>query len=174
MNKLSFKTRMNACFAGVILVFIFAPLLRQSIPAPYWFHDTFFNTLQIAENFREKGFPTFDGVTLTNDFSLFWGLILSGLSAVISSHSIVFFLLLRLLIGLALVASLWLFNKLVTALELQPTEEVSFLSSSFLVALFLYSGFTGSDASFVIPLLFASSLCLLKALKNPSFLSPDT
>ncbi|MBO4520991.1 MAG: hypothetical protein J5787_07275 [Alphaproteobacteria bacterium] len=167
----SFETRVRVCIAALILLFIFAPLLRQSIPAPYWFHDNFFNTLQIAENFREKGFPTFDGVTLTNDFSLLWGLILSGLSAVISSQSTLFYILLRTMIGIALAASLYLFNKLTNALDFRPTKEISFLISAFFTALFLYSGITGSDAALVIPFILFSSLCLLNALKKPSFFS---
>ena len=68
--SISFEAKMISCLAGVIVVFVFSPLLFQSIPASYWFHETFFNTLKIAENFKEKGFPTFDGVTPTNDFSL--------------------------------------------------------------------------------------------------------
>ncbi|MBO4644678.1 MAG: hypothetical protein J5716_08755 [Alphaproteobacteria bacterium] len=167
----SFETRVRVCIATLILLFIFAPLLRQSTPTPYWFHDNFFNTLQIAENFREKGFPTFDGVTLTNDFSLLWGLILSGLSAVISSQSTLFFILLRTMIGIALAASLWLFGKIFDALEFKPTKEIAFLISSFFTALFLHSGITGSDAAFVIPFILFSSLCLLNALKKPSFFS---
>ena len=167
----SFKTRVITCFATIALVFVFAPLLFPSIPAPYWFHDHFFNTLKIAENFRTKGFPTFDGVTPTNDFSLLWGLTLSGLSALVSSETAVFFILVRLLLGLALCLSLWLFNRLIDALDLQPEKETRFLTSAFLAAFFLYTALSGSDAALAIPCFFAMALSLLKALEHPSFAS---
>ncbi|MBR1777702.1 MAG: hypothetical protein IJ752_03845 [Alphaproteobacteria bacterium] len=170
-TKFSFETRVRCCFAALILVFIFAPLLFRSVPAAYWFHDNFFNTLQIAENFRAKGFPTFDGITPTNDFSLFWGLVLSGLSAVVSSKTVLFLILVRLLLGLALALSLWLLNKLIDALCLEPTKEVRFLAFSALLAQFLYAAFTGSDAAWAIPCIFINALCLLSSLKKPSVLS---
>ena len=169
--SLSFEKKMIFCFAGIIAVFTFFPLLIPSIPAPYWFHETFFNTLKIAENFKEKGFPTFDGVTPTNDFSLLWGLFLSGLSAVVSSETTAFFIFVRLILGLFLGISLWLFNRLIHGFELQPEKEVQFMSSSFLAALYLYSAFTGSDATLAIPAVFFSALCLLRALKNPTIIS---
>ncbi|MBR4126496.1 MAG: hypothetical protein IKR09_02830 [Alphaproteobacteria bacterium] len=167
----SFKARMTACFAAVVLIFVLAPLLFSSTAAPYWFHDRFFNTLQIAINFREKGFPTFDGVTLTNDFSLIWGMLLCGLSAVISPETAVFFLLVRLLLGAVLGVSLWLFDKLADALGFPFEKEVRFLTYSFLTALFLYVASTGSDAVWAIPCILLNSLCLLKALRNPSLKS---
>lgn len=169
--SISFEAKMISCLAGVIVVFVFSPLLFQSIPASYWFHETFFNTLKIAENFKEKGFPTFDGVTPTNDFSLLWGLFLSGLSAIVSSKTTAFFILVRLSLGVFLGISLWLFHRLIYGLEMQPEKEVKFLAFSFLTALYLYSAYMGSDAALAVPAVFFSTLCLLRALKNPSVIS---
>jgi len=164
----SFETRMRAGFAALILVFIFAPLLLRSVSAPYWFYDNFFNTLKISENFREKGFPTFDGITPTNDFSLLWILMISGLSAVVSSKTTAFFILVRLVSGVALGCSLWLFNRLIDALEFKPEKETRFLAFSFLAALFLYAALTGSDVALAVPCVFVAALSLLNALKHPS------
>ena len=165
------KTGMIAFFTAVILVFVFSPLSNQKIPLPFWFHEHFFNTLQIAENFKQLGFPTFDGMTPTNDFSPVLMLILTGLSALIPSDSILFFFSVRALLGLALGFSLLLFNRLIDALGFQPTSPARFFTLSLLTASFLYIGVTGSDAALVIPCLFLNALCLLKALKNPSFKS---
>ena len=167
----SFKARMTVCFTAVVLVFVFAPLLFPSTAAPYWFHDRFFNTLRIAVNFREKGFPTFDGITPTNDFSLIWGGLLSGLSAMAAPATTVFFLLVRLLLGAVLGISLWLFDKLADALDFPFEKEIRFLTYSFLTALFLYVASTGSDAVLAVPCILLNSLCLLKALQNPSLRS---
>lgn len=167
----SFKARMTVCFTAVVLVFVFAPLLFPSTAAPYWFHDRFFNTLRIAVNFREKGFPTFDGITPTNDFSLIWGTVLSGLSAIISPATTVFFLLVRLLLGAVLGVSLLLFDKLADALDFPFEKEIRFLTYSFLTALFLYVASSGSDAVWAVPCILLNSLCLLKALQKPSLRS---
>ena len=167
----SFHKRVTACFAGVALVFIFAPLLIQGTPVPYWFHDSFFNTLKIVENFRLKGFPTFDGVTPTNDFSPFWALVLYGLSAVVPVSSNAFFILVRFVLTIGFFLSLWLFNRLVDALGYQSEKEVRFLSSAFLMVLFFYSAHTGADAVWAIPVILINALCLLKALNNPSVFS---
>ena len=164
----SFEARMRAGFAVLILVFVFAPLLFRSVPAPYWFYDSFFNTLKIVENFKTKGFPTFDGITPTNDFSLLWGLILTGLSAVVSSKTTAFFILVRLLLGAALIASLWLFNRLIDALDFNPQKETRFFASSLFTALFLCAALTGSDVALAVPCVFISALALLNALKHPS------
>lgn len=90
-GRLFSKTGMTAFFTGLILVFVFAPLVVRSVPAPFWFQEYFFNTLQIAENFKRLGFPTFDGVTPTNDFSPVWTAVLAGLSSLVPSDSGVFF-----------------------------------------------------------------------------------
>lgn len=162
---------MTVSFATVILVFVFAPVLFPSVEAPYWFHDHFFNTLKIVENFRSKGFPTFDGVSSTNDFSLLWGMTLTGLSALIPSKTTLFFSAVRLLTGLAAALSLFLFNRLTDALESEPEKEARFAVSAFLLALFFYAAYAGSDVALAIPCVFLNALCLLKALKKPSFLS---
>lgn len=171
MNKLSLKTRTSVCLAVIILVFIFAPLFSRSVSSAFWFHETFFNTLKVFENFKEKGFPTFDGETLTNDFSLLWGSILGGLSTLVSPQKALFFILARLILGGALCLSLWLFNKLIDALDFKPEKEVYFLLFSFLTALFFYTAFTGSDAALAIPCVFLNALCVLKALKKPTVIS---
>ena len=167
----SFETRTFACFAVLVSAFVFAPFLFPATDAPYWFHDHFFNTLQIVENFRLKGFPTFDGVTPTNDFSPLWGLTLCGLSVLVSAKTTAFYIIVRMILAGALCLSLWLFNRLIDALDFQPEKESRFLSSAFLSALFLYMAQSGSEAAMVIPCVFFNALCLLKALKNPSFLS---
>lgn len=164
----SSKTRMTAFFIGLILVFVCAPLLR-SIPAPFWFHEHFFNSLLIAENFINKGFPTFDGITPTNDFSLIWTAILAGLSTVAPSDSTLFFILVRAVIGIALGITLLLFNKLIDALNFKPEPQKRFLILSFLTTAFIYTGLTGSDAALAIPCVFFNALCLLKALRTPCF-----
>ena len=177
MTKLfpSFKARTIACFATVVLVFVFAPVLFSSLPAPYWFHDHFFNTLQIATNFRTEGFPTFDRQTPTNDFSLLWGLTLSGLSVLFSTKTTLFFILVRLLAGLALCLTLWLFNRLIDALDYHPEKEARFLTSAFLTALFFYmAARSGSDTVLAIPCIFLNALCVLNALQKPSFKSGVT
>ena len=168
-GRLFSKTGMTAFFTGLILVFVFAPLVVRSVPAPFWFQEYFFNTLQIAENFKRLGFPTFDGVTPTNDFSPVWTAVLAGLSSLVPSDSGVFFILVRAVLGLALGAALILFNRLAGALHYQPEPQERFVTLSFLAAAFLFTGLTGSDAALAIPCLFLNALCLLKALRQPCF-----
>ena len=168
-GRLFSKTGMTAFFTGLILVFVFAPLVVRSVPAPFWFQEYFFNTLKIAENFKRLGFPTFDGVTPTNDFSPVWTAVLAGLSSLVPSDSGVFFILVRAVLGLALGAALILFNRLAGALHYQPEPQERFVTLSFLTAAFLFTGLTGSDAALAIPCLFLNALCLLKALRQPCF-----
>lgn len=165
----SYTLKMRAVFAALILVFIFAPVMFTAVPAPYWFHENFFNTLKIALNFREKGFPTFDGATPTNDFSLLWLLSLSGLSAVVSAQSTAFFILVRALSGISAMIALRTFNRLIDESGFSPDREVRFVSNAFLAALFFQCALTGSDAVWAITFIFINALCLLKALKRPSF-----
>ena len=127
-GRLFSKTGMTAFFTGLILVFVFAPLVVRSVPAPFWFQEYFFNTLQIAENFKRLGFPTFDGVTPTNDFSPVWTAVLAGLSSLVPSDSGVFFILVRAVLGLALGAALILFNRLAGALHYQPKPQERFVT----------------------------------------------
>ncbi len=163
------KTGMTAFFTGGILVFVLAPLIARSVPAPFWFQEYFFNTLQIAENFKQYGFPTFDGVTPTNDFSAVWLFVLTGLSSLVSADSTVFFILVRAVLGLALAATLILFSQLTGALDYKPEPQERFLTLSFLSAAFLFTAVTGSDAALAIPCLFLNALCLLKMLRQPCF-----
>lgn len=163
------KTGMKTFFAGLILVFVFAPLINRSVAAPFWFQEHFFNTLKIAQNFKALGFPTFDGITPTNDLSVVWTAVLIGLSYIAPFQSTAFFILVRAVLGIALGLSLFLLNKLTEALNFKPTAEVRFLILSFFSALFLYNGLTGSDAALVIPCLFLNALCLLNALQLPRF-----
>ena len=155
------------CFAGLILIFIFFPLIKTSIPAPFWFQEHFFNTLKIVENLKKSGFPTFDNSTLTNDFSPVWGIILTGLSYVVDIHSTTFFILTRAILGISLGASLLLFNRLIFALGFKPKPEIRFLASAFLAALFTYIALNGSETVLAIPCLFLNALCLLKTLRHP-------
>lgn len=163
------KTGMRIFFTGLILVFVFAPLINRSVAAPFWFQEHFFNTLKIAQNFTALGFPTFDGTTPTNDLSVVWTAVLIGLSHIAPFQSPAFFILVRAVLGIALGLSLFLLNKLTEALNFKPTAEVRFLILSFFSALFLYNGLTGSDAALVIPCLFLNALCLLNALQLPRF-----
>lgn len=168
-NRFFSKTGMTAFFTGLILVFVFAPLIARSVPAPFWFQEYFFNTLQIAENFKRLGFPTFDGVTPTNDFSPVWTAVLAGLSSLVSSDSAAFFILVRAVLGLTLGLTLVLFNRLAGALNFKPEPQERFVTLSFLTSAFLFTGLTGSDAAPAIPCLFLNALCLLKALRQPCF-----
>lgn len=168
-NRLFSKTGMTAFFTGLILVFVFAPLIVRQTPAPFWFQENFFNTLQIAENFKRLGFPTFDGVTPSNDFSPVWTAVLAGLSFLVSSACPVFFILVRAVLGLALGITLLLFNRLIGALDFKPEPQERFLTLSFLTAAFIYTAATGSDAALAIPCIFFNALCLLKALRLPCF-----
>lgn len=164
------KKGMTVCFAAVILVFSLSPI-ASAVPAPFWFQEHFFNTLKIVENARATGSFSFDGVTPTNDYSPVWAGILYLLSFAAPVHSTAFFVLVRLTIGAALAATLFLLNRLIDRLGYAPEPAARFLVTAFAAACFFYTGQTGAEAAPAVPCLYLSALFLLNALQKPSVLN---
>lgn len=168
LKKIRFETGMTTVFAAVILVFVFAPLLFPTVPAPYWFHERFFNLTTIVSNFRETGVFTFDGATPTNDFSPLYLLIVRGLSAMFTSVSTTFFIAVRAVIGLFAALTLFLFDRLSAHLAFKRAPAERFLPLSFLLAAELCFSASGSDVFLALFSLFLNALCLREALTNPT------
>lgn len=167
-KKIRFETGMTTVFAAVILVFVFAPLLFPTVPAPYWFHERFFNLTTIVSNFVETGVFSFDGATPTNDFSPLYALIALAVSAVFPAGSTAFFIAVRAVIGIFAALTLFLFDRLSARLDFKRGAAERFLPLSFLLAAELWFSASGSDVFLALFALFSGALCLREAMTNPT------
>lgn len=166
------KTGLIALLTGVILVFVLFPFLKTGGNAqllPYWLHDHFFNTVEIAENIKNQGFPSLDTLSATNDFSPFWIALLLLYSKIFTAYSTAFFALIWGTIGLAAGISILLMNRLIKKLKLPYTPIARFFGSALFLAMYLRIAVTGSDAIFAVPVVFLLATVLLKTLNAPSF-----
>lgn len=161
-------------FGVVLLSFVMFPLLSASdslSALPYWFHDHFFNAVQIADNFRTQGFPSVDTITPTNDFSPVWTCLLAFFSMLTPIQSPVFFALVLLAIAFAGGLSLFLLDKLVAALQIKPPPAVRFFTYSLFLGMYMRQAITGMDTVWAIPVIFLMALAFLRMLEKPSFVS---
>lgn len=169
---LTSKTGMMASFGAIILVFILVPLIKTAGDAaalPYWMHEHFFNTLQLVKNFRASGVPGLNPSAPVNDVSPVWGGLLLLFTSFGLSGGALFFLFVRTAVGIALVLSLYMLNRVLKALDLTPAPAAKFFIFAFLSALFLRSGVTGSDVVWAVPAVFLTARTLLKMMEAPSF-----
>ncbi len=168
---LSFYKHKNAFFCAVLCLFVIAPFFYEIENAPFWFHEHFFNTLVISRNFLSYGFATFDGVTLTNDFSPLWTAFLALLSFIFPISSPSFFIAIRFVLALGGALNLWLLNKLIKKLGYTLSSQSLFFVLSFQLALYLYIATTGLEYAPLIPALLLNALLGLIALKKLTFKS---
>jgi hypothetical protein len=163
------KTGSITLFGVILLVFVLTPFVRGIDGLPYWFHDHFFNAVQIAENVRTLGFPTMDSLTPTNDFSPVWTLLLVLFSALTPVQSPLFFGLVLLALAGSAVLSLYLLNRLIHILDLPSSPAAVFFTNALFLAMFMRLAITGTDTVWAVPAVFAMALALFRMLRQPSF-----
>ena len=149
MNKttaLLLKYKTVGLFFILTVLYTFYPLLTSKTPAFAFVHEHFFNTLQIIENFKTAGFPTFDFVTKTNDFSLVWAGILYLLSYVADIHTTSFFIVVRVITAVFGWTAAFLMNKLLKRLEFSPSDAALFLINAFFAAMYLEQATTATES----------------------------
>lgn len=172
-NKASsflFARKAAACFVALTAFYVFFPL-ASSHPAFVFAHEHFFNTLQIVENFKNTGFPTFDTLTATNDFSIVWGGVLYLLSSVCDSHSTLFFIILRAFIAAVGWAGAFLMHKLAHRLDFSPSDAVWFFTDSLFALMYLSQAACATGSFLAVSAVLLSALCLMNMLEKPCFLT---
>lgn len=171
MNKILsflFARKAAACFAALTAFYVFFPLM-SSKSAFVFPHEHFFNTLQIVEKFKNAGFPTFDTLTETNDFSLVWGGVLYLLTLVCDTHATLFFILMRAFIALTGWASAFLMHKLARRLGFNPSNAVWFFTDSLFALMYLSQAACATGSFLAICAVFLSALCIMNMLEKPRF-----
>lgn len=163
------KTGGITLFGVILLVFVLFPFFGGTAGLPYWFHDHFFNAVQIAENVRTLGFPTMDTLTPTNDFSPVWTLLLVLFSALAPVQSPLFFVLVLSALAGSAVLSLYLLNRLADVLGLPSSPAAAFFTNALFFAMFMRLAITGTDAVWAVPAVLAMALALFRMLHRPSF-----
>ena len=168
------KTGIVSLFGLMIFVFVSTPLIACGTDVnawPYWFHDHFFNTVQMSRNLLQNGVPSLDAATPTNDFSVLHGGMTTLLSLIFSPHSAAFFIAFLLMTACAPVVSMILMNRLVEKLELHAPPTALFFANAFFLAFCLRLASTGTDAAWAVPVVLVSASAYLKMLEKPSFAS---
>ena len=172
MNKttaLLLKYKTVGLFFILTVLYTFYPLLTSKTPAFAFVHEHFFNTLQIIENFKTAGFPTFDFVTKTNDFSLVWAGILYLLSYVADIHTTSFFIVVRVITAVFGWTAAFLMNKLLKRLEFSPSDAALFLINAFFAAMYLEQATTATESCPAVLTVFLTAYAALNMLEKPCF-----
>lgn len=168
------KTGVAALFGAMTLVFALAPLIHcgtDTTAWPYWFHDHFFNAVQISSNFATLGTASLDALTETNDFSVLWGGFLALLSLITEKGSPLYFVSVCLALACMPVLSLFLMNRLLQKLNLPLPAFTLFFVNAFFFVMCLRLAATGVDATWAVPAVLLAASAYLKMLESPSFIS---
>lgn len=168
------KTGIAALFGAMTLIFALAPLLHCGTDVsawPYWFHDHFFNAVQISSNLAAQGTASLDGLTETNDLSVLWGGFLALLSLIAEKGSPLYFVSVCLALACMPVFSLFLMNRLLQKLDLPIPAFTLFFVNAFFFVMCLRLAATGVDAAWAVPAVLLAAAAYLNMLEKPSFIT---
>ena len=168
------KTKSGAAIVAIVAIFAIAPLLHCMGNAekwPYWFHEHFFNALQVSSNFLSQGIPSLDALRATNDFSVFWNAVLILISFIAPFGSPVYFTTVCLVLATMPVLSVALMNALLKKMEIPVKPASLFFTNAFFFVLCIRLAETGTDAAWAVPAVMIGALAYLRMLEKPSFFS---
>ena len=152
-------------FILTALVFLLRPLTVGTTLSPFDFHEHFYNTLNAVETYRETG------AFRTADFSPVYALFLFALTGVVSSSSVWFFVLVRLLIVVCGAVAFVLLNRLLKILRPESFEAEIFFADAMFVMLYAKEATAATGSFLVVPVLLAVALSFHKTLTAPSVLT---